>query len=69
MPRYIVGNGRTGDCLEIQARSPRAACECLGWVPSECEVVELRSEPDPTSEAPPSRRFLGVSRFFSTGAR
>lgn len=45
MPWYLVGNGRTGECSEIEAASGQQACELLGWPPMECEIVQLRQRP------------------------
>ncbi len=57
MPWYLIGNGRTGEYGEIEAPSAQRACELLGWMPCECEVVPLRQAPldawrgDPTLHA------------------
>jgi len=41
MPRFLIGNGITGDCFELEARSAEAACRDLGWRFEECVVVQL----------------------------
>ncbi len=51
MPRFIIGNGRTGQCVEVEARSLSAACHGLGWAEAECEAVRL----SPASGASRSR--------------
>lgn len=52
MPWYLIGNGRTGECGEIEAPSAQRACELLGWVPHDCEVVQLRHGPLDESRGP-----------------
>ncbi len=54
MPWYLIGNGRTGECSEIEAPCVQRACELLGWAPAECEVVQLRQSP--SGESPEKAR-------------
>ncbi len=64
MPRFIIGNGQTGQCVEVEARSVAAACHDLGWAEAECEAVRVGQSPE--SRRPVWIRYATVlSRLFT----
>ena len=40
---YFVGNARTGQCCDVVAASPQAACDSRGWMLSDCLVIRVGS--------------------------
>jgi hypothetical protein len=42
---YFVGNGATGQCVDVVARSKEAACRNVGWVRRDCVVIRVGQAP------------------------
>lgn len=38
---YFVGNVRTGQCCDVVAASPQAACDSRGWLMGDCLVIRV----------------------------